>query len=86
MARTLDRNRQVALMARAGAGDPAGQDLGALGDVAAEFRDILVIDVLHFIDAESAYFLAALAAAASASFISLHTAFIPFAKSPDWLS
>ena len=39
-----------------GAGRTLGQDLGTVGHVLAQFRNVLVIDIFHFIDTESAYF------------------------------
>ena len=59
MTRTLDRYGEFALMCRAGAGDTAGQDLGALGHIAAKSCDILVVDVLDLIYTEAAYLTAA---------------------------
>ena len=63
MTRTLDRSGQLTLMSRAGTGNTAGQDLASLGHVTAETRDILVVDMLYFIYAEAANFLARLSAA-----------------------
>lgn len=59
MACALDRYGELALMRRAGAGDTARQDLGALGHIAAEPCDILVVDVLDPIYTETAYLTAA---------------------------
>src|SRR2546423_10310641 len=44
VSRALDRRRQLALMPRAVAGDPARNQLAALGDEAAEQPDVFVID------------------------------------------
>ena len=54
----LDGDRQLALMGCAGAGSTAGQDLAALGNVAAELGGILEIDARSLVDAEVTYLLA----------------------------
>ena len=54
----LDGDGQLTLMSSAGAGGTAGQDLAALGQIAAQFGRILVIDMLDLIHAEAAYLLA----------------------------
>ena len=59
MTGALDGDGQLALMCGAGAGDAAGQNLSALGHIAAEPCDILVVDVLDLIDAETANLAAA---------------------------
>src|SRR5690606_20133951 len=43
---TLDRERQLALVARLGAGDAARHDLAVLGEVLAQGVEILVVDLL----------------------------------------
>lgn len=63
MTRTLDRRGQLTLMSCAGAGYTTGQDLASLGHVTAKTRDILIIDMLYFINTETANFLAGLSAA-----------------------
>ncbi len=55
MTRTLDSYGQLALMCRAGAGDTAGQNLCALGHIAAKSCDILIVDILDLIYTEAAY-------------------------------
>ena len=45
-------------MSSAGAGSTAGQDLAALGNVAAELGGILEIDARSLVDAEVTYLLA----------------------------
>ena len=57
----FDRNRQLALMICAGTGNAAGNNLRALGNVLAQTRNILVVDVVHTINAEAANFFAATA-------------------------
>jgi hypothetical protein len=64
-ARPLDGDGQAALMARAGAGAPAGIHLTRVGDEALEEVDILVIDVINLVNAKLAE-AAALIAAPSA--------------------
>ena len=62
MTRTLDGSCEVTLMSRAGTGYTSGQNLASLGHITAKTRDILVIDVLYLVNAESANLLAALSA------------------------
>src|SRR5688572_2821113 len=50
----LDRVREIALVARAAAGDAARNDLAALGDQAAEPAHVLVIDEIDLVRAELA--------------------------------
>ena len=56
LARTLDGLRESPLVLGAGAGRTLGQDFGTVGHVLAQFRNVLVVDIFHFIDTESAYF------------------------------
>src|SRR5699024_825488 len=58
-ARALDRGRQLALVARLGAGDAAGHDLAGFSDVLAQGVEILVVDLLHALGREAAIFAAA---------------------------
>src|SRR5215203_4118716 len=68
MAGTLDRGGQRALMFGAGAGLAARLDLAALGDVAPQAREVLVVDLFDAVHAEGANLAArAKAAAAEAS-------------------
>src|SRR5580704_6380387 len=57
-ARTLDRDRQLALIEGLRARDTARHDLAGLGDIALERRQILVVDRLHAFGGEAAEFLA----------------------------
>lgn len=50
----LDRLGQLTLMHGTGAGGPAGQDLGALGNEAAQLGGILVVDIFALVNAELA--------------------------------
>ena len=59
---TLDSGCELSLVSCAGACYTAGQNLAALAHITAETRDILIIDVLDFVNAERANFLAALSA------------------------
>src|SRR5712691_13217678 len=54
LARPLDRDRDLALVAPAGAGDPAGADLPLLGDVPPQLVVVLVVDLLDLLLAEVA--------------------------------
>ena len=63
----LDRHGQLALVLGAGAGHAAGQNLAALAGEPAKPSDILVIDVLNLIYAESTDLPARLAAAGTPS-------------------
>ena len=54
MAATLDRRGQGTLVVRAGTRLAARLDLAALGDVAAQAADILVVDHTQLVDAELA--------------------------------
>src|SRR5690606_8056818 len=51
---TLDRERQLALVARLGAGDAARHDLAVLGEVLAQGVEILVVDLLDTLGGELA--------------------------------
>lgn len=64
MTGTLDGDRQLTLMTGTGAGHTAGQDLGALGNEAAQSGNILVINGFHLVNAEAADLSAALASTA----------------------
>src|SRR5690606_13045606 len=55
----LDRGRQLALVARLGAGDAARHDLAVLGEVLAQGVEILVIDLLDALGGELAVLAAA---------------------------
>src|ERR1700737_2667893 len=55
LAGALEGDRQRPLVAGAGAGDTAGEDLAALGDEPAQARDLFVVDVLGLLNAEAAY-------------------------------
>lgn len=63
----LDGLGQLTLMHGAGAGGPAGQDLGPLRNEAAQLGGILVIDILALVDAELANLLALAAGAPGGS-------------------
>jgi hypothetical protein len=52
--RSLDRDRQRPLVPGAGAELAARLDLAALGDVAAQARSVLVVDLPDLVDTESA--------------------------------
>ena len=54
MPRSLDRDRQRALVPGAGAELAARLDLASLGDVAAQARSVLVVDLPDLVDTESA--------------------------------
>jgi sorbitol-specific phosphotransferase system component IIA len=64
----FDRLGQLTLMHCAGSGGSAGQNLGTLGKVTAQFRGVLVIDMLRFIHAKSTDF----PALAAAGFVERH--------------
>src|SRR5690606_31584210 len=55
----LDRGRQLALVARLGAGDAARDDLAGLGQVLAQGVEILVVDLLDALGGELAELAAA---------------------------
>ena len=54
MARTLNCHGQRALMAGAGAGNPAGKNLAPLGNEPAQFGNVFVVDELGAVHAEAA--------------------------------
>src|SRR5262245_53497084 len=54
LARPLHRRGALDLVATACAGDPTRADLPLLGDVPPQLRDVLVVDLLHFVPAEVA--------------------------------
>ena len=58
LARPLDRDRDLPLVAAARAGDAPRADLALLGDVAPELVDVLVVDLLDLLAAEVAVALA----------------------------
>ena len=87
----LDRGRQISLMLRASAGDAAGKDLRALGDILPKTSGVLVVDILRLLHAEHAdLFLSAVRAERSAlRIVSVHleqpfrlTISIPFRCEP----
>src|SRR5690606_17893082 len=59
IARPLDRCRELALVRRAGPGDPARDDLARFRDVGLQRREILVVDLLDAFRREPAKLLAA---------------------------
>jgi hypothetical protein len=63
----FDRQRQLPLMLGAVAGDPAGQDLAALGGKPADAGNFFIVNGFDFIDAEAADFFLRLSA-----FVSFH--------------
>ena len=54
----LDGLGQLALMHGAGTGGAARQDLGALGDEAAQLGGVLIVDILALVNAELAHLFA----------------------------
>src|SRR6476661_3186622 len=58
-ARALDRVRELALVARRGAGDARGDDLAGLVDEVLQDLDVLVVDPLDFLGGEAAELAAA---------------------------
>ena len=67
---TLDSIGQPTLMHSTGASGTTGQDLGTLRHEALQLSNILVIDVLHLVDAEGANLTALAAAGALLSVLS----------------
>jgi hypothetical protein len=67
VARPLDGFAEPALVARAGAGHAAGQNLAAFLHKRLEHLDFLVVDEIHVLDAKTAYFLFAEILALSAA-------------------
>jgi hypothetical protein len=70
MTRTLNRDSQLTLMMCAGSGNTAGKNLSALGNVTAQFCNILVVNGLDFVNAEAADLSAAFASTGTIIFIS----------------
>jgi hypothetical protein len=66
----FDGDHQLALVLGADACRPAGQDLAALGNVAANSRRVFIINVLSLIDAELTYFPAFAAVTSAVSAVS----------------
>src|SRR5262245_20463389 len=58
VARALDRRRQLPLIRRAGARDPARNDLAGLRDVRLQRREIFVVDLLDAFGREATKLLA----------------------------
>src|SRR5918912_188025 len=54
LARALDRDRELALVAPAGAGDPGRADLALLAHRAAQRAEVLVVDDVDLVPAELA--------------------------------
>lgn len=52
----FDRGGQLTLMLCTGAGDAAGKNLGALGNVFSQLADVLIVNLCYFIHAECANF------------------------------
>src|ERR1700682_2030369 len=52
--RALQRCRERSLVTGASAGDTAREDLAAVADESPQARDLLVVDVVDFLDAEAA--------------------------------
>ena len=73
LAGPLDGLGQLALMHGAGAGGPAGQDLGALGNEPAQLGGILVINVITLVHAELANLLALAVHGTSRSVFTFHS-------------
>ena len=74
MTGTLNSDSQLALVARAGAGHTAGQNLSPLGNETAKLCDVLVIDGLDLINAETANLFAAFTSAGQRSGLSFLSA------------
>jgi len=70
MASALNRNRQLALVSRAGACYAPGQDFSPFGHALAKARHVLIIHLVDFIYTEAAHLAAALAAAADRALLS----------------
>jgi hypothetical protein len=71
----LNGDHQLALVLGADTGRPAGQDLAALGNIAADLRGVLIIYRLALVDAELTYFSALAAVASVISAVSAVSAF-----------
>jgi hypothetical protein len=65
----LQRDRQLPLVAGAGAGLPARFDLGSLGQIPTEAVDLLVVDLDRFVSAERADLAASPVAVVVVSFL-----------------
>src|SRR4051794_11502322 len=76
-ARPLDRERQLALVPGAVAGDAARDDLAALAQEAAEDARVLVVDQHLLVGAEAAHLAAAHATPAEAATLGLRPALAP---------
>ena len=74
MPRPLDRGRQRALMPGARAKLASGFDLASLGNVAAQARGVLVVDLADLVDAEATDFAPSTEAATTATTRSTSTA------------
>jgi hypothetical protein len=61
--RALDGDGELALMACAGAGDAAGNNLSAVGEISSQAGDVLVIDIMNLVDTERADLFSAFSAA-----------------------
>jgi hypothetical protein len=70
VAGTLEGDAEGALVAGAGAGLAARLYLGSLGEVAAQARDILVVNRVYFVHAEGAHLAAGYVAVAGAAWAS----------------
>lgn len=57
LTRSLDRGGKLSLVKSAGAADASRKDLGSFGNEFPEFGNILIIDFVHLVLAEEAYFL-----------------------------
>ena len=65
MTSTLDSNGQLTLMMCTSSRNSSGEDLASFRNKTAKLGNILVIDVIRFVNAEAAYFSAALATTAA---------------------
>lgn len=68
----FDCNRQLALMACAGTGNSAGNNLRSVRKVSSELCNVFVVDMFDFVNTEGTDFFTA-SSAASASFVSLQS-------------
>lgn len=57
LTRSLDRGGKLSLVKSTGAADASRKDLGSFGNEFPEFGNILIIDFVHLVLAEEAYFL-----------------------------
>ncbi len=67
VSRSLNSKGELSLVACTGTGYSAGKNLSSLGEILAETKGILVIDVIDFICTESANFLSSLVATEGSS-------------------